>query len=218
MNLSKPSDKVLHEYLLVYGEDWVKETYNMCGDQIDFILYGNMAVPTEKQQQEKKQKARNEDEAKGAYLENFKNDHFLWDKPNKKHLRCQEAKEKPRPELSDDFMSKWIDMYKKLMSWDMKQNNNGMRSHGWSLGERVINKTTSITTDDEIHNRMLRYLNSGEMMCYDNTIGLIKVEHKAKTEGHGVENEDFLEAIEAVSLDYKNKAIKMLDSGCESDD
>lgn len=215
MNKSKPSDKVLHEYLLVYGEDWVKETYNMGGDEIDLILNGGISLPTEKQQKKKIEKAVKQDEARGVYLKNFKDDHFLWDKPNKKHLHCQTAKEKALPTLTDDFISKWTDMYQKLISWDMKLNNNTMKAHGWSLGERVINKTTSLTTDDNIHERMLRYLLSGEMMCHDNTVSLVNVEHKVNLDGHGIENEDFLDVMELDNLKYRNKAITMLK--CDDD-
>lgn len=198
MELSKPSDKVLHEYLLIYGEEWVKETYKMSGDQIDAILYG-AALPTQKQQDKKIAKARKQDEAKGAYLENYKNDHFLWDKPSKKHIRCQEADGKVLPKLSDEFMDAWTDMYNNLMSWDMKMNDNCMKAHGWSLGERVINKTTSLTTDDDVHEKMLRYLVNGDMKGFIYTKMTIKYNHK-KNRTPTNKDEDFIDNVENMTV------------------
>lgn len=49
MKINIPKTKALHELLLMYGEDWVKERFNISGDKIDELLYGD-ALPTRKRQ------------------------------------------------------------------------------------------------------------------------------------------------------------------------
>jgi hypothetical protein len=50
------------------------------------------------------------------------------------------------------------------MGWDMKIHENGMKPHGWVMGERIINQTTSKTTDDIVQDRMLRAFEKGTIL------------------------------------------------------
>lgn len=207
MKISLPSAPVLHEYLLVYGEEWVCEQYNITGDKIDAILYG-YTIPTEERNRKKVQKAFDEDGEKGKILSAYERDHFIWDEPNSKHTRCSEALDDDHVYRDDQFLIEWTDRYKSSIERDMKVNGNGWVSNGWSLGERVINKTTSLTTDDVIHERMIRYYERGELPIRNSTSSFyVKLEHKKGRSGHNLDSEDFLDYIESNSIDSRNTAI-----------
>jgi len=210
--LSLPSPQVMHEYLLVMGEEWVCETYDITGDDIDKIIYGGTAVPTEERNQKKVKKAFKEDSDRQAYMNDmYKKDHFIWNKPWKKHIRCQNAEENPPVEITDEFLEKWTEMYLSLMEWDMKINNNCMKLHGWSHGERIINKTSSMTTDDDIHNRMIRYLEAGSVLPKDKIEKYLELDHEDEKSGHNLGDEIFLDFMESETIEYRNQAIKHLD-------
>lgn len=185
------------------GEEWVKETYGMSGDEIDNLLYGAV-IPTEDRQKKKIDIARKEDEGKNKYrmLQSFYQDSFLWDSKCKQQLarECKgyDLKKEPSPE----FLIEWEKMYNSLMDWDMKFNDNGMKSHGWSMGSRVINKTTSLTTDDDIHERMLKLLESASDISWIYTNKQLVSDRGKKSGGHGNEDESFLENIESCDIDH----------------
>jgi hypothetical protein len=202
MKMSKPSPSTMHEYLLYYGEEKVMEMFDMNESEIDDLLYGS-ALPTKERQNKKKAKAKREDSQRKAFiLSMFERDHFLWDTPNSKHIRCQNAKEKILPEWSDKFLEKWTAMYLDFIEKDMKYNNNGLTDHGWSLGERIINKTTSKTTDDCIHDRFLNMLNLGSVFSKNAVKYIAKRDHMSGINQDNVGDETFFENISNTELDH----------------
>lgn len=197
MKISLPSAPIMHEYLLMYGEGWVIDRYSITGDEIDAILYG-AAIPTEEKQKKKADKVFKEDAGKGKYrvLSAFTNDHFIWDKKNATHIRCESAEEKELPILSDMWLKIWTDSYKTTMEKDMARCGNVERACGWSLGERVINKTTSRTSDDIINDTFLSMLVSGELKQWQLTERVVAMKMKEGVEGHGLKDESLLESLE----------------------
>lgn len=211
MNMSKPSPEVLTEYLLYYGEEWVKENYELTGNQIDDILYGG-AVPTEERRDKKRRRVEKEDSDRKSFMNDmYKDDHFIWDEPNIKHKRCQNAEEKPLPELSDEFLEKWECDYTSRISSDMKYNGNEMRQHGWQHGSRVINKTTSKTTDDNIQDFFLSQLISGKLFTDKAASFILAKDHlKGVSVETAITNEKILYNLENVdfeSLSSENKRL-----------
>jgi len=208
MKLTKPTPQVLSEYLLVMGEEWVKETYGITSSEIDNIMYGDL-LPTDDRQLKKIKIAFEKDKLEGQrrMLENYLNDHFLWDELNEKQIATQLSEDKDLVEPSEEFLKNWERLYEKLMSADMKRNNNGMKDYGWCHGERVINKTTSLTTDDEIHDRMLRMLLEGKVSTVKTTSNFVRLDHMFKTDGHGYEDENFLKNIESTDIDHVKSVI-----------
>lgn len=210
MKINLPSPKTMHEYLLSMGENWVCDTYGIDGDIIDEIIYG-FKLPTEERQFKKNKKMLKMDEGRVAFMNKmYKDDHFIWDMPNKNHIRCQNAVEVDPPDITESFIVAWLCVYKSLMEWDMRINNNGMLTYGWSLGERIINKTTSKTSDDNIHDRMLRYLESGKMLKKRDTFKVVVFDGLNESGGHNLKNEDFLDYVESGSMHHKDKAIRNL--------
>lgn len=209
MKISKPSAPTMHEYLLYYGEEWVKKHFEMTSNQIDDLLYGSK-LPTESQQKKIIDRARKEDCDRKAYmLSMYMNDHFIWDKPQKNHIRCQNAEDKEMPNLSHDFWKDWCSIYLHLMSKDMGYHKNRNMNHGWQHGERVINKTTSCTSDDDISNRMLRMLEAGKIESWYYTLMSLKSAHEKNIEGHGFYDESFIDNTIDVTIsslkDYVSK-------------
>lgn len=160
MEMSKPSAKVLYDYLLNMGHEWVIETYSLSWEEIDDILYGG-ALPTPERQKKKIKKQRRIDEAKGVILHQYYRDHFIWDEPNSTHKRCMEIDggDAVYATYDDELLSRYReDIRRYHMRYGV-----GMHPHGWVSGEQEINKNTSKTRLDILQDIYLRLILSGDV-------------------------------------------------------
>lgn len=163
MNMNLPGPSVMHEYLLAMGEEWVKNTYSITGDKIDEILYGGK-LPTEEQQKKKVEKAFREDKERDKYMNKlYKDDKFIWDTPTKKQLKLLEIEEESL-NIDEYVLKEATERYLSRMDRDMKYHGNVMKTHGWVMGERKIDKIKSITTDDKISDIFLKSVERGEVI------------------------------------------------------
>lgn len=154
--MSKPSAKVLYDYLLNMGHEWVMETYSLSWEEIDDILYGS-ALPTKERQEKKIKRQRELDEAKGVFFKGYYTDHFIWDEPWALHKKCRESESNSF--CMSDNVDEIIEDYKKDISRYHKYVGSGMKPHGWVTGEQEINKNTSKTKEDIYQDLYLRRLN-----------------------------------------------------------
>jgi hypothetical protein len=185
--LKKPSANVLTELAIFHGVNVIEALY---GIDLPSLKFGS-DLPTPERNKKKVKAASDADRGKNKkqILSAYYDDHFLWSKSETVNLkRCRNKEDKPEPQRTDHFITKWVEQYQKAMKAERKK-------------DIIINKTSSKDNLDSVQEYYLSQWLKGSIHAISMAKRFISLSHSKDMKAK-YEDESFLFEIASNSLDH----------------